>query len=68
MGGLTAQDAAANGHNERCWNTFARDIGDGDTEAFVVDLNIIKVISADLASGHVKSANLKSVNGRRFGR
>src|SRR5207244_8111290 len=63
---LTAQNAATNRHDERSRHAFAGNIRDSDAEPFVVDLDIIKIIAADLARGHVDSADLKSVHVGRF--
>src|SRR5437879_10626550 len=63
---LTAQNAATNRHDERSRHAFAGNIRDSDAEPFVVDLDVIKIIAADLARGHVDSADLKSVHVGRF--
>src|SRR5947199_6049307 len=57
---LTAQNAATNRHDERSRHAFAGNIRDSDAEPFVVDLDVIKIIVAELARRHVDSADLKS--------
>ena len=64
---LSAQHAAANRHDKRGGNAFARNVRDRHAKPFVIDLDVIKIIAAYLAGGHIKAADLKSVNGRRFG-
>ena len=61
-----AQDAAANGHDERGRHAFAGDIGDGHAEAVVVHLDVIEIIAADLARGNVDAGDLEAVDLRRL--
>ena len=65
---LAAQDAAADGHDERSGDAFAGDVRDGDAEAFVVDFDIIEIIAADLSRRNVDSADLEAVDPGRFRR
>ena len=65
---LTTQNAAANRHDERRGNAFAGNIGDGNSKPFVIDMDVIEIIAAHLAGWHIDAANLKSVDGWRFGR
>ena len=65
---LSTQNAAANRHDQRCRNAFARNVGDCNAKPFVIDMNVIKIIAAHLAGGHVNAADLKPLNGRRFRR
>src|SRR5260370_5218211 len=64
---LTAQDAPADCHDERCGNAFARNIRDANAESFLIDFDVIKIIAADLARRHVHPADLKPTDARRFG-
>src|SRR5207244_9097465 len=64
---LGAQDAAANRHDKGGGNAFTRNVCDRDAEPFVIDMNVIEIIAAHLAGGHINAADLKSVNARRFG-
>ena len=64
---LTAQDAAANGHDERRRNAFAGDVGNRNPEVLVVDLDVIEVIAADLTRRHINSTDLKPIYGGCFG-
>ncbi len=65
---LTAQDAAANRHDERRRHAFARNIGNRHAEPFVVHFDVIEIIAAHLVRWNVDAVDLKSANGRRFGR
>src|SRR6266513_3137728 len=65
---LTTQNAAANRHDERRGNAFAGNIGDGNSKPFVIDMDVIEIIAAHLAGWYIDAANLKSVDGWRFGR
>src|SRR4029077_7335607 len=65
---LSTQNATTDRHDQRCRNAFARNVGDDNTKPFVVDMNVVKIIAAHLAGGHVNAADLKTVNGRRFRR
>src|SRR5262249_47864086 len=58
---LTAQDASANRHDQRSGNALARNIRDSDSEPFVIDFNVIKIIATDLTCRHIYPANLKSI-------
>ena len=65
---LSPQNAPADRHDKRCGNAFSGNIGDRDSESFVINMNVIEIITAHLAGRHVDAANLKSVDSRRFSR
>ena len=64
---FSSQHAAANRHDERCGYAFARHIRDRHAEPFVIDANVIKIITAYLASRDIDAADLKPINGGRIG-
>src|SRR5690242_15937746 len=63
---LAPQDTAANGHDERGRDAFARDIRDGDAEPFVIDFDVVEIIATDLPGRDIHSADLEAVDARRF--
>ena len=63
---LAAQDTAADGHDDRGGNAFARNIGNGDAEPFVIHFDIIEIIAADLACRNVDPADFEAVDDGRF--
>ena len=63
---LTAQDTAANRHDERRRHAFARNIGNRHAEPFLVHFDVIEIIAAHLARGHIDAADLEAVHRRRF--
>src|SRR5881398_3802721 len=61
-----AQDAATDRYDKRCGDAFTGHVCNRYTEPFFIDLNVIEIIAAHLAGGHIKAADLKSIDGRRF--
>src|SRR6266513_1012094 len=64
---LCAQHAAANRHDQRCRDAFAGNICDCDAKSLLIDMNVIEIITAYLASWHINPADLEPIDGRRFG-
>src|SRR6266480_4327202 len=63
---LCAQHAAANRHDQRCRDAFAGNICDCDAKSLLIDMNVIEIITAYLASWHINPADLEPIDGRRF--
>src|SRR5215831_2964667 len=57
---FAAQHAPANRHDERCRNALAGNIGDRNAKSFVVDLDIIEIISAHLPGWDIEAADFES--------
>src|SRR5581483_11061180 len=63
---LTAQNTPANSHDQGGRHALARNICDGNSEAFFIDFHVIEIIAANLARGDIYSRDLKSINFRRL--
>ena len=63
---LTAQNAAANRHDKRRRHALAGNIGNRHAEPFLVHFDVIEIIAAHLARGHIDAADLEAVHRRRF--
>src|SRR5262245_20878700 len=59
-----AQDAAANRHNQRCRHAFAGNVCDCDAKALFIDMDVIEIIAAYLASWHIQTADFEPIDGR----
>src|SRR5438874_6396647 len=58
---LCTQYAAANRHDQRCRHAFAGNVGDCNAKSFLIDMNVIEIIAAYLASWHVNPANFEPI-------
>ena len=60
----TAEQAAAHAGYESGGNSFARDVGDDNAPAMFVELQVVEIVSADLAGGDIQAAHFVACDPR----
>src|SRR5205085_81528 len=63
---LTAQDAPGNRHDKRRGHAFTGNIRNSHPKAMIINLDVIEIVPADLASRKISAGDLKSGNNRRL--
>ena len=57
IGRNIAEQVARDSHQQRCWNTFSRDIADAEEETFIADEEVVEV-ATDSLGWHDRAVNI----------